>query len=69
MIYEWKCSKCGMTTEVTRPVVDYNVPPHIECCKGGQWSKVLSAPKVPFEHLRNAGIFADDNGNFAPRKV
>lgn len=32
------------------------------------WVRVFSA-SVPFQHLRQSGVFMDDNGNYAPRKV
>ena len=74
MIYEWKCKKCGHKTEVSRSVEDRNVEPdryldNIPHTHDHDWIRVLSMPNVPFEGLRRSGIFADDNGNFAPRKI
>lgn len=77
MIYEWRCEKCGFTTEVSRPVNERNTAPypteakHTVTMDHGPivWKRVLSTPNVPFESLRRGGVFADDNGNFAPRKI
>ena len=53
--------------EVTRAVFDYQKPPAIP---GHKWTQVITkAPSVPFQHLKNAGIFPDDNGNIPPRKM
>lgn len=77
MIYEWKCKKCGHRVDVHRPISEYDRPPNSEegrhpsedgIVHDVQWVRVYSS-SVPFEHLRNSGVFADDNGNFAPRKL
>lgn len=64
MIYEWRCRKCDLHQEVQRTVDEYNVPPDDK----HDWVKVYNY-STPFEHLRNSGVLADDNGNFAPRKL
>lgn len=65
MIYEWECKECGLKVEVSRLAKDYQVPPE----GPHKWERVLSVAYVPFESLRRGGVFADDNGNFAPRKI
>ena len=62
MIYEWQCKKCGKVVEVQRTVAEYKVPPTEP---GHDWEKIISRTSTPFEHLRNAGIFADEHGNMA----
>lgn len=85
MIYEWQCKKCGAKVEVQRSLKDYMIPPTKEeglhqipetakdsphwPGEPGDWERVISVAAVPFQHLRQAGVFADDNGNFAPRKI
>jgi NAD-dependent SIR2 family protein deacetylase len=71
MIYTWKCKKCQLITETDRKVAQYNVPPD-ECqhCKAKELVLViLKPPSVPFKHLAQNGVFADDNGTFAPRSI
>lgn len=71
MIYTWRCKDCNKITEVERAFKDYDKPPEkCESCKSTTLSRViLEAPSTPFQQLRQSGMFADDNGNFAPRKV
>lgn len=72
MIYTWRCEKCKEITEVDRRMSDSGVPPD-KCshCKETKDLKkvILSPPPVPFEHLRNSGVFMDSNGNYPPRHV
>jgi hypothetical protein len=68
MIYEWQCKKCGEVMEVERKLSDYKVPP-IETHRGDhehQWERVIGGTSTPFQHLRHAGVFADEYGNYAP---
>jgi hypothetical protein len=66
MIYEWKCKGCGKIEEVVRPASEYNIPPDDK----HEWFRLIRKPAgVPFETLRMSGVFADKEGNFAPRKV
>lgn len=77
MIYTWKCRLCGQVVDVHRSASEYNkrptegeVPDTDACIHG--WDRYYSKdtlPGVPFEQLKNSGVFADDNGNFAPRKL
>ncbi len=57
MIYEWRCNGCSMVVEVTRPAKDYNRMPGQCNCGEKTWSKKLSTPHTPFEHLRDKGVF------------
>ena len=67
MIYTWKCTECGEVTEVQRSADDYKVPPDEP---KHDWTKIIvTAPTVPWCDLRDSGMFADANGNFAPRKM
>jgi len=68
MIYEWKCTKCGLHTDIDRPVSEYDVPPDKKCCRKGDWVKVYRS-STPFQLLKNAGIFPDQYGNIPPRKM
>lgn len=60
--YDWQCKKCGEIQEVERKLSEYQVPPDNK----HEWERVIGVAAVPFQHLRHAGVFADDNGNFAP---
>ena len=81
MIYEWKCKKCGEVQEVERRIANCNVPP-LRCTTIGElteeffldngcthdWIRVYSS-SIPFQHLKQSGVFMDDNGNYAPRNT
>jgi hypothetical protein len=71
MIYEWKCGNCGELRTVKRPVKFYNIPPDDKCsCDKYEWTKVITtAPGVPFQQLRDSGVFMDEHGNYPPRKM
>jgi hypothetical protein len=62
MIYEWQCKKCGKVQEVERKLAEYKVPPDNE----HEWERVIGGTSTPFQHLRHAGVFADEYGNYAP---
>ena len=67
MQYEWKCRVCGHVTTVHRSVADIDVPPEgaetnhePECQEKGsndELYRIISSPSVPFEHLRDKGVF------------
>lgn len=57
MIYEWKDQKSGKVVEVQRSVADRDIPPEYE----GEWARVVSKPNVPFEQLRDRGVFERHN--------
>jgi hypothetical protein len=76
MIYEWKCMGCDKVIEVKASVEDRDTPPVIAHICGNlepgvryEWKRIISKSSTPFQHLKQSGVFADDNGNFAPRKV
>lgn len=73
MIYEWKCTACGEVQEVKRAVADYLVPPtdkQSRDCKRHNWKRIITkAPGVPWNDLRDSGMFMDEHGNYAPRKL
>lgn len=78
MQYEWECQVCHHIAVVNHKVADRNTPPSMSegyhPSKDGtvhdiRWKRILSMPSVPFVHLRQSGVLADDNGNFAPRKI
>jgi hypothetical protein len=62
MIYTWQRTDTGEIVDVERKLADYKVPPDTV----HDWVRVISVSSTPFQHLRHAGVFADDNGNFAP---
>lgn len=61
-MYEWKCTKCGVRVEVQRPVSEYNQGPRTiseipaSPCDH-DWVRVISVAAVPFETLRDKGVF------------
>lgn len=57
MIYEWRCDACDDVVEVTRPAKDYDKPPGHCNCGEEAWSKKIGTTSVPFETLRDQGIF------------
>lgn len=61
MIYEWRCQRCGETAEVDRVVEDRDLgPSENECgcmCGAENYTRILSRPNVPFETLRDRGVF------------
>ncbi len=72
MIYEWQCETCNKITDVERKAKDSDIGPAVclKCFSIGPFKKVItSPPSVPFQTLRDSGMFADSNGNFAPRNV
>ena len=71
MIYEWKCRKCSEIVEVQRPKELWNVPPQPSEVSGEHdWFRYIGKPpSVPFEHLKNAGIFPNQYGDIPPRKM
>jgi hypothetical protein len=52
-MYEWKNVRTGERTEVERPISAYDVPPD----DSGEWERVISAATVPWETLRDKGVF------------
>lgn len=58
-IYEWRCGGCQHLEEVERKMADYLVGPDYPCpeCKVNEWTKILSKASVPFETLKDQGIF------------
>lgn len=73
MIYEWRCTGCKELVEVERPAADYMKPPEImqsKDCIRHNWTKVITQPTaVPFQTLKNAGIFPNQYGDIPPRKM
>lgn len=71
MQYEWKCEHCENVVTIKRPVRFHNKEPDEKCkCDKRVWKKVIkTAPGVPFQTLRDRGIFMDEHGNFPPRKL
>ena len=66
MQYEWKCTECPYRVTVHRRLDDRDTPPTKEeaAAAGGptiacdhQWVRVISTASVPFEHLRDKGVF------------
>jgi hypothetical protein len=67
MIYEWKCPVCGRISEVQRSVKDIDVRPtdeelahEAECPDKGlntELVRIVSKSNVPFETLRDRGMF------------
>jgi putative FmdB family regulatory protein len=57
MIYEWRCDSCNEVVEVTRPVKDYKKPPGHCNCGEEKWWRIIGKTSVPFETLRDKGIF------------
>lgn len=60
MIYEWRCTKCKAITDVTRSVSDMDTAPtrkESQCGCRGQYDRIMSLPHVPFETLRDKGVF------------
>ena len=57
--YDWKCHACGHKVEVERSMTDFKVGPDYACpeCKGNEWLKTVSKSSVPFETLKNQGVF------------
>ena len=52
--YEWRDLGTGRVVEVERAFSDYNVGP----TEPGDWVKIIRhAPCVPFETLRDKGVF------------
>lgn len=68
MRYDWKCRKCGVTVEVERSKDDWNVPPS-DYKDHDYFRYIGKPPSVPFEHLKNAGIFPNQYGDIPPRKM
>lgn len=78
MIYEWKCKTCGQIEEVERSIDDRGIPPAKKSTKktleeynkgcAHEWVRVFNN-SVPFQGLRDKGIFMDENGNYPPRKI
>lgn len=77
MRYDWKCRNCGLVVEVERPVSEHSkrpteaeIPDTDACIHG--WDRYFStsnSPSVPFQTLRDKGIFMDEHGNYPPRKM
>ena len=75
MIYTWKCETCGFVAEIHRSVQEYLTPPtqieanHPDDHKP-KWRKIIpGAPGVPWQSLRDSGVFMDENGNYPPRSM
>lgn len=52
--YEWKNEKTGERVEVHRErMAEYNIPPD----ESGDWVRVIVPVAVPFETLRDKGVF------------
>jgi hypothetical protein len=51
--YEWKNTETGERVDVERPMSQYDVPPDLP----GEWVRVISVATVPWEILRDKGVF------------
>lgn len=53
-IYEWKNTETGEYVEVERRITEADIPPDL----AGDWVRAIrSAPTVPWETLRDKGVF------------
>ena len=44
ILYLWKCSQCGNTVEVWKPLSKYDEPPNHSCtCGLRKWIKIFTA--------------------------
>jgi formylmethanofuran dehydrogenase subunit B len=61
MIYEWKCEVCGEICDIQRSVADMDMGPsdnEAACdCGVGNYNRIISKSNVPFETLRDRGVF------------
>lgn len=59
MIYEWRCDDCSHITDVQRSVADRDMGPEEKCskCGGTKHTRILSKTTVPWETLRDNGVF------------
>ena len=59
MIYEWKCVHCGGIEEIEGPVSEHDREPDFDCpaCGEVEWMRIMSLPHIPFETLRDKGVF------------
>lgn len=60
MQYEWRCPECRKVHVVRASVADRDKQPEIDCCGSDLKRVIVSAPSVPFNFLRNMGVFADE---------
>lgn len=57
-LYEYKCTKCGLSFEIIQKVGDQ---PYKKCPKcGGYLKKIISAPVL---HFKGSGWYVNDYGN------
>jgi predicted nucleic acid-binding Zn ribbon protein len=59
-IYTWHCKVCGDLMEVERPMADYDKPVHNDAHDAkcdGEYVRKITQVAVPFEGLRDKGIF------------
>jgi len=61
MIYEWKCPQCGEIAEVERVADDYQLGPsqnEAVCMHPVEdYTRIITSTSVPFETLRDKGVF------------
>lgn len=51
--YEWRNTETGEVVEVERKMSEYDVPPDLP----GKWERKISSAVVPWETLRDKGVF------------
>jgi len=57
MIYEYRCTLCGRLIEAVRKIEERDYPIDLEGCRHNFKHVIVSPPSIPFEHLRDQGMF------------
>jgi len=60
MIYEYRCTLCGRLIVAVRKIEERDYPidlGNIEGCLFNFMNVIVSPPSIPFEHLRDQGMF------------